>query len=151
MLHLDGKTRISQSKEFPISTGEVVAAEGVALMQVLEDGEECVKPTTAAGTEYLNGTLPAELVTFEFTITPTTDMNLVYLPMDMAGSTLGDVAASIGHQNANTISIWNSDTQNWVTASYISYYDAWTFSTEPVSAGQALMIGAVQNFTWPAR
>ncbi|MDP8285745.1 MAG: hypothetical protein RAP03_03675 [Candidatus Electryonea clarkiae] len=107
--------------------------------------------TTAAGTEYLNGTLPAELVTFEFTITPTTDMNLVYLPMDMAGSTLGDVAASIGHQNANTISIWNSDTQNWVTASYISYYDAWTFSTEPVSAGQALMIGAVQNFTWPAR
>jgi len=70
MLHLDGKTRISQSKEFPISTGEVVAAEGVALMQVLEDGEECVKPTTAAGTEVFIG------FSYGQTMTPVTKSNV---------------------------------------------------------------------------
>lgn len=103
-------------------------------------------------TIYLEAQIPDSWASFDLNITATTDMNLIYLPLDMADcTTLGDVAASIGSQNANTISVWDDTNQAWVTATYIEYYDAWTYSTQPVQVGQAMMVGAVQNFTWPVR
>lgn len=48
MLNMYGKTKIVTSKEFPVSTGQVIVAEGLVLMQVFEDGVEKVQPSNGA-------------------------------------------------------------------------------------------------------
>jgi len=55
MLDLYGKTRIIDSKEFPIVTGVSVIAEGMAMVSVLEDGIEKIKPTAGEAAERFVG------------------------------------------------------------------------------------------------
>lgn len=55
MLQLDGRTKIVQSKEFPFATGNTITAEGLVLMQVIEEGEERVKLTAGGGAEVFMG------------------------------------------------------------------------------------------------
>jgi hypothetical protein len=130
----------SWEENLPVNIGDVIVFNTVTT------------PVTTLYPIYPSGQVPTEWATFDFTITATTDMNLVYLPLDMADcTTLGDVAASIGSQNANTISVWDDTNQAWITATYIEFYDAWTYSSQTISVGQPMFIGAVQNFTWPIR
>jgi hypothetical protein len=54
MLNLAGRTRIVQSREFPVITGSVINAEGLALVQVFENNVEKIKPSEgAAGEKFL--------------------------------------------------------------------------------------------------
>lgn len=66
MLDLTGKTKIVDSKEFPLVSGAVISAEGMALINYLDNGIEKVKPC--------NGTDAGKFVGFSYgyTLTPLT-------------------------------------------------------------------------------
>ena len=55
MILLNGKAKIVQSREYPVLTGQVVGAEGVALVQAFENGVEVVKPSAGAASEVFMG------------------------------------------------------------------------------------------------
>jgi hypothetical protein len=64
MLDFTGKTKVVDSKEFPIVAGSTIAAEGMALINALVDGVEHIKPC--------NGTDAGAFVGFSYgqTLTP---------------------------------------------------------------------------------
>jgi len=66
MLDLNGKTKIVDSKEFPLVDGASISAEGMALINYLDNGVERVKPC--------NGTDAGKFIGFSYgyTLTPWT-------------------------------------------------------------------------------
>jgi hypothetical protein len=111
-------------------------------------------------TVYLTGDFPENWASFDFITTNTTDMNLVYLPLNKLdldvddptnGIQLNEVGSVLnnGQINASSVSIWNETYQGWQTTSYIQALDLWLNGDIDVNIGQPLMIGASQNFTWP--
>ncbi|MCF7913217.1 MAG: hypothetical protein K9M99_11855 [Candidatus Cloacimonetes bacterium] len=101
-------------------------------------------------TVYLTGSLPEDWATFDLITTATTDMNMVFLPLNMASLTdLEDVGSDIGVANCNSISLWDAANQGWTTASYLETWTYWLNGELTIEVGDVMMIGALQNFTWP--
>jgi len=63
MLNLLAKSKIVQSKEFPVMTGSTITAEGLALIQQLSGGVEYVLPSAGGGTEIFMGFSYGEVFT----------------------------------------------------------------------------------------
>ena len=106
--------------------------------------------TYTPSTIYLSGPVPDNWANFALTTTVTTDMNLIYLPLNKASLTdLGSLGESLGNTNCNLISIWDATNQGWISGSYLSTWDFWTHTAQGVAIGEAVMVGALQNFTWP--
>lgn len=101
-------------------------------------------------TAYLTGSIPDTWATFDFITTATTDMNIIYLPLNLGSlADLEDVGSDIGIANCNSISLWNADLQGWTTSSYLEDWSYWLNGSLEVEIGQVMMIGALQNFNWP--
>jgi hypothetical protein len=101
-------------------------------------------------TAYLTGSLPAEWATFNLVTTATTAMNMAYLPLNMASLTdLEAVGIDIGVANCNSISLWDATNQGWTTASYLDTWEFWLNGDITIEIGDVIMLGALQNFTWP--
>ncbi|MDP8221674.1 MAG: hypothetical protein P9X26_10020, partial [Candidatus Stygibacter frigidus] len=110
-----------------------------------------INDTNLSGSNSVNysGTLPSEWATFDLVTTSTTDLNLIYLPLNETSLTsLSLVGSDIGLDNCNTLSIWDASIQQWSSATYLSGWQIW-INDGSISTGQAIMLGALQNFDWP--
>ena len=116
----------------------------------IEPGMAVLVEVNSDKTAYLTGSLPETWASFDFVTTATTDMNMVFLPLNM-GSLLDleDVGNDIGIANCNSISIWDATLQGWTTASYLEAWTYWLNGDLEIEIGDVMMIGALQNFTWP--
>ena len=102
----------------------------------------------------LKGTIPESPV-YNILETQTTDLNFIMVPYDFTDNwgVSGDVMASdlgndMGTDNTIMISKWDAASQSWISCVYIAGLHNW-LNNYQIEAGMSIVVGAVQNFTWP--
>jgi hypothetical protein len=95
----------------------------------------------------LKGTI-GESPVYNILETATTDLNFIMVPYEFSGTTAADLGTDMGTNNTIMISKWDKDSQSWISCVYIEGLGNWLndFIIEP---GMPVVIGAVQDFTWP--
>ena len=104
---------------------------------------------------YCAGDIPADPV-YNFTTTPTTDVNPVMLPLSKSNlATAQDLANDIGAAgDVDAVSVWDATTQSWqqVTYSFIPVPPpgAWAWSGNfDIDIAHGYMVNMTTDVTWP--